>query len=387
MFTHHYLDDNSGGSFASRAYVNAFTEIADTCMLVYPDRGKPVQDFIHKKCILRGVKNEKSNIGKVMDYYRGRMHRYTDVMIPQIKEFKPDIVVFDNSRTSSGMLNEVKKLGVKTVTIHHNYELEYYKGTKPNIAWRIPFMHYMKLAESTAIQESDLNLTLTEEDIELLLQHYDPKRKSKIARLGSFESTFDTSESFSKPEIKTVKPTSGLCFAITGTLGSYQTEASILPFLENEYHVLLNKFPDSTLIVAGRNPSKKLLHACAKYTSIEVFANPKDMQEIIAKTDVYICPTCLGGGLKLRVMDGFKSGLPVITHAVSARGYDDFSRANCMFVYHDKNTFSLCLDKLIVEMKKGNLETDAIKKLYKKVFSFESGVSRLNEILYQYKLI
>ena len=57
FFTHHYLDDNSGGSFASRAYINAFTEIADTCMLMYPDRGIPVSDFIHNKCILKGVKD------------------------------------------------------------------------------------------------------------------------------------------------------------------------------------------------------------------------------------------------------------------------------------------------------------------------------------------
>ena len=82
-----------------------------------------------------------------------------DVMIPQIQEFNPDIVVFDNSITSAGLLKEIKKLGVKIITIHHNYELEYYRGTKPFIAWRFPFLYYLEEAERTAVQFSDLNLT------------------------------------------------------------------------------------------------------------------------------------------------------------------------------------------------------------------------------------
>ncbi|MDD4972360.1 MAG: glycosyltransferase [Paludibacter sp.] len=387
IFTHHYLDDNSGGSFASRAYINAFTEIADTCMLMYPDRGIPIGEYIHKKCILKGVKNKRSNILKVIDYYRGRMHRYMDVMIPVINEFNPDVVVFDNSRTSAGMITEVKKMGVKTITIHHNYELEYYEGTKPNILWRIPFMHYMEKAERAAIQESDLNLTLTDEDTGLLQMHYDPQNASRIARLGCFESVPRISGTIKEEQSKIKKTISGLCFAITGTLGTYQTEVSVLPFLENEYHILLDKFPDCKLIIAGRNPSGKLLNACAEYPSIDLIANPKNMQEIMNLADVYICPTCVGGGLKLRVMDGLKSGLPVLTHVVSARGYDDFSKANCMFVYDDRETFGSCLDKLINEMKEGKLEAGAIKNLYKKVFSFESGVERLKEILNQNGMI
>lgn len=34
--THHYLSDNGGGTFASRAYINAFAEIADEMTLLYP---------------------------------------------------------------------------------------------------------------------------------------------------------------------------------------------------------------------------------------------------------------------------------------------------------------------------------------------------------------
>jgi len=385
FFTHHYLDDNSGGSFASRAYINAFSEIAETCMLMYPDRGIPVSEFIHNKCILKGIKDERNKVQKVIDIYRGRIHRYAQVMIPQIHEFKPDVVVFDNSRTSAGMLKLVKELGVKTIVIHHNYEMEYYRGTKPFIAWRLPFMHYMEEAERTAVQYSDLNLTLTDEDKGLLQMHYDSQHTSRIAKLGTFESKPKQSPLSVKGEItKLLK--NDLCFAITGTLGSYQTEVSIIPFLEEEYPELLLELPDSKLIIAGRNPSIKVINACAKYPSVKLIENPKDMQEVISNADVYICPTCVGGGLKLRVMDGLKAGLPVLTHAVSARGYDEFRKANCLFVYHDKNSFRVGLKKLIHAMKDGNLDTNSIKSTYKSIFSFESGVQRLRDILTENKM-
>jgi len=381
FFTHHYLDDNSGGSFASRAYVNAFSEIADNCMLMYPDRGIPISDFIHKKCILKGIRDEHNKIQKVIDIYRGRIHRYADVMITQILEFKPDIVVFDNSRTSAGMLKRVKKLGPKTIIIHHNFEMEYYRGTKPFIAWRFPFLHYMKEAERTAVQYGDLNLTLTDEDKGLLQLHYDPQQISKIVKLGTFESLPEPLELTNEIKCAAKKLNNDLCFAITGTLGSYQTEASVIPFLEEDYPELLKLLPDSKLIVAGRNPSIKIINSCAKYLSVKLIANPENMQKVIAKADVYICPTCVGGGLKLRVMDGLKAGLPVLTHAVSARGYGEFINANCLFVYHDKDSFKIGLQDLLQEIKKEHLDVASIKNIYKSIFSFEAGVKRLRVIL------
>ena len=182
-------------------------------------------------------------------------------------------------------------------------------------------------------------------------------------------------------------PNPNLCFAITGTLSSFQTEVSVLPFLENIYPELLKILPNSKLIVAGRDPSVAMQKACAKYPSVLLVPNPENMQDIMTQADVYICPTCVGGGLKLRVMDGFKAGLPVLTHAVSARGYEDFTKAKSMFVYEDKESFSKGLKTLLKELDKGNLDHAAVKTVYNSVFSFEAGVARLRKILTDNQLI
>jgi len=245
----------------------------------------------------------------------------------------------------------------------------------------------MKEAESTAVLFSDLNLTLTEQDKSLLQKNYDPLKTKKIEKLGSFESaSFPPSKNTNdKNKILTIKP--DLCFAITGTLSSYQTEVSVMPFLENEYPELLKLLPDSKLIIAGHHPSNKMKNACAKYPSVRLIADPEDMEKIMIQADVYICPTCVGGGLKLRIMDGLKAGMPVLTHAVSARGYDEFCKANIMFVYDSKESFRESMNKLLIELNKGDLNNVLIKNLYNSEFSFESGVKRLKEILNQNNLI
>lgn len=376
FITSDFLDANGGGSFASRAFANAFAEIAQECVLMYPDRGKSVKEFLHTKCMLEGVPNNKGKLHKLIDIYTGRIHRFTKKAINKIIAFSPDIVVFDTSHCSAGIIKFVKQRNIKVITIHHNYEMEYYRGTPPCILWRIPFMYYMKKTEKNAVIFSDLNLTLTNQDAVLLKDNYAKAIDLNIATLGCFESKI---LSLSTKVNQCIS--SKLRFVITGSLSSYQTEVSLIPFLKDIYPKLVELYPKSELIIAGKEPSENIKMVCKRFPTITLIPNPDNMQEIIAQSDIYICPTCVGGGLKLRIMDGFKGGLPVITHQVSARGYDAFFENGCMFVYYDQVSFIREIEKLVEKLKNNELSSHQIIEIYDKYFSFQSGVKRLKNIL------
>ncbi|MDI6049235.1 glycosyltransferase [Flavobacterium sp. XS2P24] len=379
IITLHYLDANSGGSFASRAYINAFCKLADSCMLMFPDRDVSITDHIDKKCILKGVKDKRSKIKKALAIYTGDIHRYSNEVIEQVKEFNPDIVVFDNSRCSFRLIEKVKQMNKKVITIHHNFEMEYYKGSKPNILWRIPFIYYMEKAERDALLESNLNLTITKQDAVLLKEHYANHININIAYIGCFESK----SYISKIKERIIKKdlTKRIHFVISGNLSSKQTEISLLNFLENMYPLLLKKIPHSVLTITGRNPSNEIIKKCLKQPKITLIPDPDNIQEIIDTADVYICPVFLGGGLKLRIMDGLKQGLPILTHEVSARGYDEFKEAEYLFEYYDEKSFLISLDKLMAHFYQGKYSDNGIQNLYQSFFSFESGVNRIKEIV------
>lgn len=388
--TNNLLDNNGGGNIATSAFVNAFTEISSYCLLIYPDKGQKIADYINERTVLHCFADDKYKIGKFIDICFGRINRYKNVIIPEIDFFQPDIIVFDGSRSSSGVISRVKSLGKRIITIHHNYEMQYYKGTKPSFLWRIPFMYSMERAERLAVQLSDLNLTLTDQDKELLQLHYDPDNNANIEKWGCFESLpshrFNEGKDDVQFYIDDRQNKEELEFIITGSLNTHQSESSLIRFINKMYHILTKRLPNSRLIIAGRNPSGNLKNVCKKYPAITLLPNPENIQEIVNQADVYICPTNIGGGLKLRIMDGLKAGLPVLAHEISARGYDEFQKAGFLFTYNDQLSFEYSLERLLSENIRKGFSKHEIQRLYHSSFSYESGVNRIKNYLVQYNL-
>jgi glycosyltransferase involved in cell wall biosynthesis len=115
----------------------------------------------------------------------------------------------------------------------------------------------------------------------------------------------------------------------------------------------------------------------ARHYDIKVIPSPDSMLPILAKAKYYICATSLGGGIKLRVMDGLQAGLPVVCHAVSARGYEAIVKKGLLLVYDDKKSFRTQIEKL----KKMHVNKIDIIAAYEEIFSFENGKERLRKIL------
>lgn len=375
IVTYHYLDSVGGGVFASRAYINALANIypeKGQVTLLYPaSESHPIQGI--NSCIKAiPVYNNASKISKLFDLLRGKYLRFNKTFKNLIEKEKFDLVVFDNSHCSLGLIDMAHKAGSKVITIHHNCELEYVRDNSSRLLY-YPSMRITRKGECEAVRLSDLNLALTPEDVRLLKSHYlTDGKESKFFVLGTFESTATidskTTDNLKNNEIRN--------FIITGNLSNKQSIDSLLPWLKEYYPILLEKFPDSTLTIAGKNPSSEIVNIC-KSLGIKLIPNPKNMDSIIQQADCYICPTSLGGGIKLRIMDGLRNGLPVITHAVSARGYGEFIDLKIMFKYSDHHSFIECCESLKNLMS----SKSSIEEEYRNIFSFESGVKRMTEAI------
>ena len=370
FITHHYLSSNGGGSFASRAYINAFAEIADEMTLLYPIKeGENLFPGINKKVKTIPVEYNIPKWRKVFDLLCGRVHRYYKVA-PKFMESKDfDVVIFDNSKTSFRLIDFAHKYGKKTIVIHHNFEYEYVRDNTKGFL-RLISLYWTKKYERDAAQKSDLNLTLTNQDCELLCKNFRNGNKDNFRVLGTFEY-----KPFVSCRIKEHKPEKDN-FVITGNLGARQTERSLIPWIQNYYPLIKDVFPNSVVTIAGKNPSERLRQIC-QTAQIQLIPSPKSMDPIMEKASYYICPIHLGGGIKLRVMDGLKWGVPVVAHSVSARGYDAFGNVGCLLTYSNKDEFQNAL----LRLKKIHLTKAFVQKIYASHFSFESGVERMKKIL------
>ena len=370
FITHHYLSSNGGGSFASRAYINAFAEIADEMTLLYPIKeGENLFPGINKKVKTIPVEYNIPKWRKVFDLLCGRVHRYYKVAPKFIKSKDYDVVVFDNSKTSFRLIDFAHKYGKKTIVIHHNFEYEYVRDNTKGFL-RLISLYWTKKYEKEAACKSDLNLTLTKQDLHLLCNEFRNGNRDNFKVLGTFEY-----KPFVSCRIKELEP-GKINFVITGNLGARQTEQSLIPWIQNYYPLIKDVFPNSVVSIAGKNPSERLCQICQE-AQILLIPSPNSMDPIMEKASYYICPIHLGGGIKLRVMDGLKWGVPVVAHSVSARGYDAFGNVGCLLTYSNKDEFQNAL----LRLKKIHLTKAFVQKIYASHFSFESGVERMKKIL------
>ncbi|MBR5957433.1 MAG: glycosyltransferase [Salinivirgaceae bacterium] len=369
FITHHYLSGNNGGAFASRAYINAFAEVADEMTLFYPVKeGQNLFDGINPKIKTIPVAYAIPKWRKLIHALTGKVHRYFKATKEFLSEKKADVVVFDTSVVTFRIIKQFKDKGYRTIVIHHNYQYEYFRDNCKNILR--PFtLFWCKRYERQAVQNADINLTLTPQDIDLLADNYNNGAKTNFCVLGAFEHI----NSQPKKIIDNTKKTNR--FVITGGLDSVQTYVSLKEWINEYYDLLKTEFPESSLTIAGKNPSLELINLC-KQRGIIIIASPPNMDDILQNADYYICPTNLGGGLKLRIMDGLKWGLPVVTHAVSARGYEAFKDAGCLFSYSNIEEFTSAIRQLNLQsMSKREIQT-----LYSSLFSFYAGIKRLRKV-------
>ncbi len=373
FITFSYLKGNRGGIYASRTHINLFATLSDSMTLLYPYTKGMEPEYIYEDTItMVPVEDNRSAGLKYLNLMVGRRHRFIDVAKKYLDRNKYDTVVFDGSIVSSNLIKLFKSYGFRTITLHHNYEIEYLKGDATPITK--PFdLFWTKIQEGTAVSYSDLNLTLTSQDAELLRQNYNPKASIEV--LGVFDY-------WPRKKLQLKNKNRGSRFVITGGLGSKQNEDSLFPWLNTYFPILKGQVENAQLILAGRSPSERLIKVAEGFGA-EVIPSPIDMKPILESGDYYICPTDRGGGVKLRIMDGLKSGMPVLTHVVSARGYDEMMDKGLVFSYHDKDSFVESLNQML----KTDFSQQYIYDCYAEKFSFNTGVKYLQKLLIKYGFI
>ena len=366
FISHTYLDGNGGGVYASRTHINLFAQLSESMTLIYPCRdGKVAKHISQKRIVMVPIEDHRSKICKFIDLLCGKVHRFKlDKHYYDSREY--DVVVFDNSVVSSRLIKRFNKAGFMTITIHHNYQIQYLMGDCSRLTL-LPNLFWTWIYEGQAVRNSTLNITLTNQDLDLLKKHYCSDKP--FAVLGVFE--YQACE-----PVNVSDETRQHRYVITGGLGSKQTEDSLLKWLEVYYPLLMRVDPQAELTIAGSNPSAKLTDAIL-VKGINLISSPADMGPILKNADYYLCPVDCGGGLKLRNMDGLKYGLPVLTHKVSLRGYEKMKDSGVMFSYNNPSEFIIGLKT----MKLLRFDRKTIQNIYKEQFNFDAGLASLKEIL------
>lgn len=374
IITRHRLNENNGGSNASKGVVHCFAELFEHGSIIYPEF-EDADKYIPHNFKRFPCHDDRSRIRKGLDCYRGILSPLSSFTKAHLVTNFYDIIVIDHSFIAADLIETIKASGATTITIHHNVERDYQHDNRKDYSmlFRWPYIHFAMKAERNCLQMSDLNLTVTEHDAKVFKSWY---HDICVYNWGIYEFQPIPNRVFTKKEQKKV-------FIITGSLYFMQSRLPILEFICRYWPIVKEKHPDSHLIIAGRNPAKDILEKCAKDSTISIIPNPKDIASLVQHANYYICPINTGSGRKVRIMDGLKQGLPVLCHEVSLSGYECMLSSNCLFVYHDENSFKISLEEILSSTPSPN----KVYQTYQANFSSEAGIKRLRSILKQENIL
>ena len=366
-----------GGCYACRNYLQLFSTMfaddeIDACIceeyLNSADKGEyPNVSFVPVK--------QRSKLSKVLTPINGQLHRHYHQAVQLMEQNKYDYCIFDENGIAGSLVKEARKHGIKTIVINHNCQYEYSRDNMTSFLEKLLILPVVVRCERKSYTLCDYNIFLTEEDKILFGERYGKSNAKEIVGGCFYPKNFDVSfalESlpFRKEHLKMV---------ISGTMGNVQNMDGINYFLDE----LLPQVPmDMQVVLAGKNPPASLIERVkALEPRVKIIPNPKDMDAVVSDCDIFLCPARLGGGMKLRVMDGFRNGLPVLAHRVSARGYREFEKLGMMWEFETAEEFGPCLEKLQQCIKQGRMDKRQVINEACRVFGFRHAVERIKKCI------
>lgn len=360
-----------GGCYACRNYLELFTELFKGSTFDVPiceEYIKDVQSSEFPYCKFIPV-SPRNKLSQYLSPTTQILHRHQQIAIKMLKQHQYNYCIFDHNSIAGSLIDVCKKRKIKTVVLNHNCEVEYFKDNNSKLK-NILLLPSVRKNEKNAYLKCDYNIFLTEEDKETFQQIYGPSKTHSIVG-GCFLNRNETIEPNITP-FNTENPR----IVISGTIGNVQNLDGINYFLDKLYPTLPHNVQ---IIIAGKNPPAVLINRIKHYPNIQIIPNPKDILSIIRTCDIFLCPTRLGGGMKLRIMDGLRCCIPIITHKVSARGYKQLEKYGYMYQFENEQEFSEAFRKTLQHIQ----TSPSLKKdiaIYNENITFENKLRSFKEL-------
>ena len=110
-------------------------------------------------------------------------------------------------------------------------------------------------------------------------------------------------------------------FLFVGLLSYPPNTDAVLFFCEHVLTIQRRRAPAPfRVLIVGHDPSA--LSRLRAITGVEIVAGPPDVAPYYAQADVAIVPLRAGGGTRIKILEAFAFGLPVISTTVGAEGLD-----------------------------------------------------------------
>lgn len=146
-------------------------------------------------------------------------------------------------------------------------------------------------------------------------------------------------------------------------------------FIREVWPVIVKQSPDASLIIAGRNASKATVRSL-KGPNIIFEGEINDASGFTSSMTVMIAPLFAGSGMRIKIIEAMKAGVPVVASPVAASGVPVTDNHNILLA-DDSNEFASAVLKMLGDSSESNRITTNAHSLLKDKYDNNKITSHL----------
>ncbi len=164
----------------------------------------------------------------------------------------------------------------------------------------------------------------------------------------------------------------------TGTMDYVPNQNAMLYFLDEIFPLIKNVLPQAKLYIVGKNPPNALKRRSAHDVIVTGFV--EDVRPFAWKAAVYVVPLRMGGGTRLKILEGLAMKKPVVTTSIGCEGLD-VRDGQHVIVADDPGTFAARVVDLLMNREKAQTLGAAGFDLVKSKYDWEVVIASMDKAL------
>ena len=124
--------------------------------------------------------------------------------------------------------------------------------------------------------------------------------------------------------------------------------AGIVWFAREVWPQVLELVPDALLTIIGKDPPQALRNKNGDIANLDVTGYIDDPEPFLVETAVFIVPLHAGGGMRVKIIDAWSWGLPIVSTTVGAEGIN-YQDGEDIIIADGKDAFAKAVVKVLTQ--------------------------------------
>lgn len=256
--------------------------------------------------------------GVYRDWYFGPLSSWNYRLETVFSETSPDVVMIEHTRHSATM-DMVRRLRPQALRVvdSHNVESELLRQVLPEA---LPMQRRQKIVQGLEDYERQLDQRCE------VLWSCSSNDESRYRQLGIQRPVMGVVPNGVDTKANPCRESQPLSdiprILFTGTLCYEPNENGIFWFYREVWPRLTELVPKIRWQIVGRAPSQAIVDLAKNDDSIDLAANVASVQPYLEQAHVSICPLLSGSGTRLKILEAFSAGLPMVSTRLGAEGIE-----------------------------------------------------------------